>query len=606
MTRYVVIGAGAVGVTLAAQLRGAGRDVVVVGRGRQLDLLLAGELRYVTPDGSRELDVPAVRWPDELDLTVDDVLVLTTKTQDADAVIAEWAVRPVGDLGVSAGAVLPVVTLQNGLEAERTALRHAANVIGAVLWIPSTYVTDGEVVSPAAPTVGAFWLGDHPDGAPSEGTRTVAADLRAAGFAVQVVDDLSRWKAAKLVVSATFALDALFRPGPARDRAAGLVRREARAVLAAVGQDVADVETETTVDLTGFRVQPTVAGERPGSSSFQSLARGRRAETDHLNGEIVALARSVGRRAPVDAALQARVARASLEGTAPGSLDEADLARTLAGTVLADPRVLRAELRGSRPPTLLDVRWRLGETDGEKRYLDGHLPGAVYVDLETDLAAHPSQPTDGRHPLPSVDALQASVRRWGLRDGGAVVVYDDNGGQSAARAWWLLRWAGFDVRLLDGGLPAWTDAGGDLVTGAVTPEPGDALVRPGGLEVLDADTAATWPSLGVLLDARAGERYRGDVEPVDPRAGHIPGAVSLPTSGNLDATGRFLDVDALRARFADVVADGPVAVYCGSGVTAAHEIAALTAAGVDAALFAGSWSAWSSDPARPVAVGDRP
>ncbi len=270
--------------------------------------------------------------------------------------------------------------------------------------------------------------------------------------------------------------------------------------------------------------------------------------------------------------------------------------------VLVTAGDLAAALADDDPPVLLDVRWALGRTDGHERYLAGHLPGAVYVDLDTELAAAPS-PELGRHPLPTAEDLEASARRWGVREVSAVVVYDDLGGMSAARAWWLLRWAGVaSVRLLDGGLAAWTSSGLSLEAGEVTAEPGDLVVRPGALATITADEVSTWP--GALLDARAAERYAGLVEPVDPRAGHIPGAVSVPTAGNLDADGHFLADDALRSRFAGLT--GPVAVYCGSGVTATHEIAALAAVGVEAALYPGSWSAWSSDPARPVATGETP
>ncbi|MFC4377637.1 sulfurtransferase [Nocardia halotolerans] len=250
---------------------------------------------------------------------------------------------------------------------------------------------------------------------------------------------------------------------------------------------------------------------------------------------------------------------------------------------------------------LLDVRWALGDPDGPQHYLDGHVPGAVFVDLETELAAAPA-PARGRHPLPEPRAFEKCARSWGLNDGEPVVVYDATGGMAAARAWWLLRWAGVaEVRILDGGLPAWIAAGGELATGAESdPAPGDLVVRPGALPVIDADTAAKWP--GMLLDARAGERYRGEVEPVDPRAGHIPGAVSAPTAENLDETGRFRTPEELRSRFT-AFGPGPVAVYCGSGVTAAHQIAALAHAGIDAALYPGSWSQWSNDPKRPVATG---
>jgi thiosulfate/3-mercaptopyruvate sulfurtransferase len=191
-----------------------------------------------------------------------------------------------------------------------------------------------------------------------------------------------------------------------------------------------------------------------------------------------------------------------------------------------------------------------------------------------------------------------------------VVVYDDSGGQAAARAWWLLGWAGVDdVRILDGGLGAWTRAGHPLETGEiVAPAAGDVVLRGGGRAVLGIDEAASLARDGLLLDARAAERYRGEVEPIDPRAGHIPGAVSAPTSENLAPDGRFLDPAVLRARFERLGAPhaAAIGVYCGSGVSATHEIAALALAGFEAALFPGSWSAWSADPERPAAVGAEP
>jgi thiosulfate/3-mercaptopyruvate sulfurtransferase len=271
--------------------------------------------------------------------------------------------------------------------------------------------------------------------------------------------------------------------------------------------------------------------------------------------------------------------------------------------VLCTPAVLAAELAGGDPPALLDVRWALGRSDGREQYLAAHLPGAVYVDLDTELAAPPSRAA-GRHPMPTVEALESAARGWGLRAGARVVVYDASGGMAAARAWWLLRWAGLTgVRLLDGGLPAWSAAGLPVRTGAVATEPGDVRLRAGALATIDAAAAASWP--GVLLDARAGERFRGEVEPIDPRAGHVPGARSAPTTENLDGAGRFRPTTELVARFESLLDpdSGPVAVYCGSGVTAAHEVLALAAIGVDAALYPGSWSQWSADPARPVATG---
>ena len=278
--------------------------------------------------------------------------------------------------------------------------------------------------------------------------------------------------------------------------------------------------------------------------------------------------------------------------------------------VLVSARALHDELAaGTGDLVLLDVRWALGVTDGHEQYLAGHLPGAVFVDLESELAAPPS-PARGRHPLPDLADLEAAARRWGVRQGSRVVAYDAVGATSAARAWWLLRWAGLaDVRLLDGGLGAWTGAGFVLEQGEVVPVRGDVVLSQGELPTLTPDDAARLASSGsgLLLDARAGERCRGEVEPVAPRAGHVPGAVSAPTVQNLGSDGRFLDEPALRERFAalGVRADGEqhVGVYCGSGVTAAHEVAALATLGIDAALYAGSWSQWSNDETRPVATG---
>lgn len=283
----------------------------------------------------------------------------------------------------------------------------------------------------------------------------------------------------------------------------------------------------------------------------------------------------------------------------------------MAHDILITPAQLTAAsvgepLPGGGPLRLLDVRWRLDQPDGRPDFLVGHLPGAQYVDLDTQLARH-GDPRDGRHPLPPVEQLQRDARGWGIDAGDTVVVYDDLKSMSAARAWWLLRHAGIgDVRLLDGGLSAWREAGLPLEAGEpAPPTPGSVTLQYGALPTLTIDEAARVPQAGLLLDARAGERFRGEVEPIDPRAGHIPGARSAPTAENVDAAGRFLPVEQLRARFAALgVAPGaPVAAYCGSGVTAAHEVVALALAGFDAALFPGSWSQWANDPERPVAVG---
>lgn len=269
----------------------------------------------------------------------------------------------------------------------------------------------------------------------------------------------------------------------------------------------------------------------------------------------------------------------------------------------------RSAAAGGAPVRVLDVRWSLGGPAGRPLYEAGHIPGAVYVDLDTELAGH-GEPRDGRHPLPDMADFQAAARGWGLSDGDTVVVYDDWRSHAAVRAWWLLRYAGVaDVRVLDGALPAWSSAGHPLATGAApTPESGTLTVVPGGMPVLTIEQAGALPETGVLLDARAAERYRGDLEPIDPRAGHIPGALSAPTAGNLDEHGRFLEAPALRERYEalGVTDAAPVGVYCGSGITAAHDALALTLAGFAPALFPGSWSAWANRAELPAATGPAP
>jgi thiosulfate/3-mercaptopyruvate sulfurtransferase len=277
--------------------------------------------------------------------------------------------------------------------------------------------------------------------------------------------------------------------------------------------------------------------------------------------------------------------------------------------ILITPDALAAALEaartGGRPVRMLDVRWRLDRPDGRPEYAAGHLPGAVYVDLDTQLARKGAA-REGRHPLPPVEQFEADARSWGIDDGDLVVVYDDLGNMSAARAWWLLRHGGFEsVRMLDGGLQAWIASGRALETGDVQVPPGTVSLEYGSLPVVSMAEAAALPERGVLLDARAPERYRGDTEPVDPRAGHIPGARNTPTAGNIDAAGRFLGTDELKARFrtAGVTDDARVASYCGSGVTAAHNTAALMLAGYSAALYPGSWSQWSQHADLPAETG---
>ena len=608
MSRFVVIGAGAVGASIAAELHRAGVETLLVARGAHLAALREHGLTYVRPDGEHHLPIPVFAGPAEVELAEDDVLLLATKTPDTDAAVRDWAWRPVkrfdGGTGTAA-ADLSVITLQNGLDNERTALRSFARVIGAVVWIPATFVVPGEVVNHADPVPAVLFLGRYPAG-PDAVVAPIAEDLRRGGLTVHVVEDIVAHKAAKLLGNLVNGLDALYRPSDLRKAALSALQDEARTVFAAAGI------VPVSPDPAGFRVADIPGRARGGSSTWQSLARAATPETDYLNGEIVLLARLHGLPAPANAAIQARIHQAVAEGTPAGSLDDTDLAATVPGLAadVARPPVLIGadelyrQVARPDPPVLLDVRWALGDPHGAEHYRAGHIPGAVYVDLDTELAAPPS-PTAGRHPLPPLGQLQAAARRWGIPGDGGVVVYDNSGGLAAARAWWLLRWAGVpEVRILDGGLAAWRAAGYAEATGQAQPRPASDIVLDGGhLPTITADEAAALPATGTLLDARAAERYRGETEPVDPRAGHIPGAVSAPTTENL-RDGSFKTVAELRERFAGLAT--PIGVYCGSGVTAAHEIAALAIAGVDAALYPGSWSAWSADPDRPAATGPRP
>lgn len=251
--------------------------------------------------------------------------------------------------------------------------------------------------------------------------------------------------------------------------------------------------------------------------------------------------------------------------------------------------------------TVLDVRYRAGEPGGREDYDGGHVPGAVYVDMATDLADPPGQ--GGRHPLPDPVRFEAAMRRAGVSDARPVVVYDDWAGHAASRAWWLLRHHGHpEVRVLDGGWTAWRAEGLPSTTEVPRPEAGDFTARPGRMPVVGAGEV---PDVDVLVDARAPERWRGEVEPLDPVAGRIPGSVNVPTSDNLDQRGRFRTPDELRARYAEAgaVPGADVAAYCGSGVTACHDVLAMHLVGVDAALYPGSWSGWITDLERPVARG---
>ncbi|HEY1715735.1 MAG TPA: sulfurtransferase [Solirubrobacteraceae bacterium] len=272
---------------------------------------------------------------------------------------------------------------------------------------------------------------------------------------------------------------------------------------------------------------------------------------------------------------------------------------------MASPLTQVQDLAERPTQTVLDVRWQLSAGSQPDLYAAGHIPGAAFVDLDRDLAAPPGP--GGRHPLPAVDDFERAMRAAGVSAERPVVVYDDANGLPAARAWWLLRYFGHPrVALLDGGLGAWLAAGRSLAEGDETPEHvGDFVARPGGMPVLDARRAGELAGAGVLIDARAPERYRGETEPMDPVAGHIPGARNWPLDRTLDPDGRFLPAVELAEALTRLTGGAEVGAYCGSGITAAHTVLALELGGISgAALYPGSWSEWVADPSRPVATGD--
>lgn len=278
---------------------------------------------------------------------------------------------------------------------------------------------------------------------------------------------------------------------------------------------------------------------------------------------------------------------------------------------MSNPLITAAQLSQALseepPPVILDVRWSLNGPPGRDGYLRGHLPGAVFLDIDGELCG-PAGP-DGRHPLPSPEALQGVLRSAGVNEDSTVVVYDAGDNLAASRAWWTLRWAGHaDVLVLDGGMARWLASDGALSTATPEPAPGNITVRPGGMPLLDAEGAARLAGEGLLIDVRAPERFRGESEPIDPVAGHIPGAVNVPDAPNLTEDGGYRTKAELHARYAPLGAedpDLPIGAYCGSGITATRTALAMTAAGLPTpAVYIGSWSNWVADPSRPVGSGE--
>jgi thiosulfate/3-mercaptopyruvate sulfurtransferase len=278
----------------------------------------------------------------------------------------------------------------------------------------------------------------------------------------------------------------------------------------------------------------------------------------------------------------------------------------MSSEVLVEPAELAALLEAEQPPVLADVRWTLGGPPGRPQFEAAHLPGARWVDLEHELSGPPG--AGGRHPLPPPAVFEAAMRAIGVREDRLVVAYDGATSQAAARLWWLLTDAGHPrVRVLNGGLAAWLAEGRPTESGpAADVPPGDFVARPGQRRQLTAaelEAGLTGTGGPLLVDVRAPERFSGATEPVDPVAGHIPGAVNLPATGNHDPSGRFLDADSIRGRHLAAGVDAGAVLYCGSGVTAAQSLLALESAGLTAGLYPGSWSDWIRDPRRPVATG---
>lgn len=281
----------------------------------------------------------------------------------------------------------------------------------------------------------------------------------------------------------------------------------------------------------------------------------------------------------------------------------------LIGCNLIDARTLRSGLQ-EKDLRLFDCRFSLADpAQGRRAYLGGHLPGALYAHLDEHLSS-PIGARTGRHPLPDPFRLATWLGERGVTPRSQVVVYDDMGGAFAVRLWWLLRWIGHErVALLDGGLQAWIVAGGELVRDEPRYAPGELIPRPDDTRWITTDALLAELAAGqaTVVDARAPERFRGEQEPIDAVAGHIPGAINLPLTGNLDADGRFLSPAVLRERFVRAIGDGSperIVHSCGSGVNACHNLLAMEVARLHGSrLYAGSWSEWIRSPERPVATG---
>ncbi|MFC9839592.1 ketopantoate reductase family protein [Rhodococcus sp. NPDC127530] len=332
MTRYVVVGAGAVGATLAAQFEQHGIPYLLVGRGRQIAHIAEHGLTYHRRGTATTIPLATAAAPDQVTLTSDDVLIVTTKAQDLEAAVREWAWQPLSDAPERTASTLPVVIVQNGLDAERIALRRFPIVYGASLLTPARFTVIGEVVSGAAGPVGVLTIGRYPTGSDSAVER-IADDLRAAEYIVQISDDVVRWKAAKIVYNVRNAVEVLTGDDEERIVIENELAAEARAVLGAVGIDIADTVAERTEDLSAFKAAPD-SGIVPGQqSTWQSFARGVSSEIDYLNGEIVLLGRLHDIPVPFNAAIQATLGASETAGEEPGTRSTTDLIARARATV---------------------------------------------------------------------------------------------------------------------------------------------------------------------------------------------------------------------------------------------------------------------------------